>query len=232
MNSQELFDNRQELFDYINSKSNEVENTNSLEDLKDFKDIVLQLQDVLPDERKDAMSEVKNLRASIAESEAFIEEAQAKCDTLNREIATHTKDINACKEIVKRISEREDKIVFDSSVTKLMKKAQSFEDAVRTCIDTYYNSILESSFLISEAEDVDLSPAYEVARSFLNPPKFNQRDSNWVYAENTYNELILELCQLKVKGEYISVSKDRARFEVINNLIAQYEERLFKNVKS
>ena len=223
--------NRQELFDYINGKAVEVEKSTSLDDLKEFKDIVLQLQDVLPDEKKDAMEEVKALRDSIVESEAFIEEAKAKCDKLNGEISNHTKDINACNAIVKRINAQEKKVIFDLNVNELIKKTQTFEDALRSRIDAYHKNIVESSFLIEDAEDVDLDSAYKVADSYVNPISPLHKDIKWTYAEKAYNEAILELCKLKVQGEYIAVTKDKARFDVIDDLIAQYEERLFRNVK-
>ena len=95
---------RQELFDEINERARKIEDTNSLKVLDDFKGIIGQLLDVLPDDKKEALEESRSLKDAIDESEIFIEESKLKRAKLNKDIAGFTNDIDVCNSLNKRIN--------------------------------------------------------------------------------------------------------------------------------
>lgn len=221
---------RQELFDEINERARKIEDTNSLKVLDDFKGIIGQLLDVLPDDKKEALEESRSLKDAIDESEIFIEESKLKRAKLNKDIAGFTNDIDVCNSLNKRINAQKEKVDFNLKVDELVIKAQSFNDAVKHCINAYHADFVETSFLMEETDKIDLESAYKVAEGYINPPVHSRKEPEWFHAERVYNNEIIELCRLKVKGEYISVAKDRARYDGIKVLISKYEEKLFANV--
>lgn len=222
---------KDELFVYINENSKGLEFVQALEALNDLRLAVNQLRDILPTDLEEVRTEAGSLKSEIKDCEATIENNKLALRDCNSKIASMTSDISYCDHLLQDIKNQEEKVRFDNKVSELVRDAQTFEQALHSRIKVYGNKILEASIYGSERE-LNLSPAYEATISYLNPDKRFGVNQDWHNARASYDKYIQELCEMEVKGQAVTLAKSRARFDVIDNLIAQYEDKLFKNVKT
>lgn len=222
---------KDELFAYINENSKDLEFVQALEALNDLRLAVNQLRDILPTDLEEVRTEAGSLKSEIKDCEATIENNKLALRDCNSKIASMTSDISYCDHLLQYIKNQEEKVRFENRVSELVRDAQTFEQALHSRIKVYGNKILKASIYGSEQE-LNLSPAYEATIYYLNSDNRFGLNQDWHNARALYDKYIQELCELEVKGQAVPLAKSRARFDVIDNLIAQYEDKLFKNVKT
>lgn len=222
---------KDELFDYINENTREIDKNFDLESLNDIKKAVNKLQDILPDELLEARTEAGSLQDEIKECESVIEKNKLALRGFNSKISSMSSDITFCDRLLRKIKSQQELAQFNMELDYLIDKSQSFEDAFEDRL-VAYQELRETNAFIIDDEMVDLSPALKVAEGYLNPDPRFMPNQDWYAARKTYEANIRELCELRVKGMAITLSKSKERFVVIDNLIAQYEVELFRNVKT
>lgn len=222
---------KDELFAYINENSKGLEFAQSIEALNDLCLAVNQLRDILPTDLEEIRAEAGSLKSEIKDCEATIESNNLALRECNSKIASMTSDISYCDHLLQDIKNQKEMVLFENKVSELMREAQNFEQALHSRIKVYGNKILEASIYGSDRE-LNLSPAYEATVSYLNPDNRFAVNQDWHSAKASYDKYIKELCELEVKGQSVPLAKSRARFDVIDKLIAQYEDEIFKNVKT
>jgi septal ring factor EnvC (AmiA/AmiB activator) len=222
---------KDELFDYINESTRELDKNLDLDSLKDIKKAVNKLQDILPDELLEARTEAGSLQDEIKECESVIEKNKLTLRGFNSKISSMSSDITFCDRLLRKIKSQQELAQFNMELDYLIDKSQSFEDAFEDRL-VAYQDLRETNAFIIDDEKVDLSPALKVAEGYLNPDPRFMPNQDWYAARKTYEANIRELCELRVKGMAITLSKSKERFVVIDNLIAQYEVELFRNVKT
>lgn len=222
---------KDELFDYINESTRELDKNLDLDSLKDIKKAVNKLQDILPDELLEVRAEAGSLQNEIKECESVIEKNKLALRGFNSKIASMSSDITFCDRLLRKIKNQQELAQFNMELDYLIDKSQSFEDAFEDRL-VAYQDLRETNAFIIDDEKVDLLPALKVAEGYLNPDPRFMPNQDWYAARKTYEANIRELCELRVKGMAITLSKSKERFVVIDNLIAQYEVELFRNVKT
>ena len=72
-----------------------------------------------------------------------------------------------------------------------------------------------------------MEKVFETALTFMTRSRTGGYNPDWSSVKANYNDSIRELCELEAQGKTITLSKSKSRFDIIDRLIAKYEDKLF-----
>jgi hypothetical protein len=219
--------NTQDDIDYIKCNSNELGDIFSPERLEEFNQNVNHYMDILKDELKVSGGALAHSKSMIAEYTNLIDENEAIVEVSKIEISKANADMKFCEDLLPDIKTQHEKALLGIKVTELVSNAQTFEEALKTRLERYKQELQESSFLGGVDNDFNMEKVFETALTFMTRSRTGGYNPDWSSVKANYNDSIRELCELEAQGKIITLSKSKSRFDIIDRLIAKYEDKLF-----
>lgn len=218
---------KQDYIDYIKINSKDLSDTLSPERLEEFHQNVNAYMDILREELRVSGGALAHSKSMIAEYTKLIDENEAIVEDSKIEISKANADIKICEELLPDIKTQQERALLGIQVDELVSNAQTFEEALKARLERYKQELKESSFLGGVDNDFDMENVFETALTFMTRSRTGGYNPDWSSVKTNYNDSIRELCELEAQGKTISLSKSKSRFDIIDRLIAKYEDKLF-----
>lgn len=218
---------KQDCIDLINESSGEIESILSPERLEELNQVTDSYMEILKGEIRVGRELISNSKSKIEECTKLIEDNEIVIDTHAKQVSSASQDLRFCEELLPRIEKQKEMALLNIKVNELISNAQTFEEALKSRLERYKQELQESSFLSGVDNDFDMERVFETALSFMSRQVYGSYNPDWSSVKTRYNESIRELCELEAQGKTITLSKSKSRFDVIDRLIAKYEDKLF-----
>ena len=219
---------KQEAVNYINNNSSDIEKNLNPDLLGELLANIDSLQSMLIIDLGNQTDEINKIREQITKIDAEKAEKTELIESLSNKNSIDRSDFNFCKDLVPKVKKQLSKAELHIKTQKLLKKTPTYDEALLDRLDKY-DKERNKAFLFESENKTDLEDLFNKIQDVINPKRkgYIPVDQNWVNSKVKYNEIVLDLCEKQAKGQSVTLTESSKRFEVIDVVIAQYEDWLF-----